>query len=54
MNGVDDRAQIVTSLRFKQLFADQRVNFTGAYFERDAAQALPPPLSTRTLALSCG
>ena len=53
MNGVDDRAEIVARLRSEQLLADQRVNFTVAYLDRDAAQALSPPLSARALALSC-
>jgi hypothetical protein len=47
IEGVNDRARVTASLRLEQLLADQSVNFTIAYFKREAAQAFPPPLSVR-------
>jgi hypothetical protein len=47
IEGVNDRARVTASLRLEQLLADQSVNFTIAYFKREAVRAFPPPLSVR-------
>jgi len=50
---IADGAWVVTRISFQRSFADQRLNFTVAYFNHQAAQPVSSPLSVRPHALGC-
>jgi hypothetical protein len=47
IQGIDNCVPITATLRLEQLPTDQCVDLAIAYFEREAAQAFPSPLSMR-------